>query len=295
MLSRLTVLFFLATLMGSFGASSKSKTASFEQVQPLFAKYCYNCHGDEKKKGDLSLQAFKSEADALKEEAVWEKVLQNVKTKEMPPENKPQPSDAERELIAQWIDSKVLNCDCSKSDPGRVTIRRLNRNEYNNTIRDLVGIDFQPAANFPTDDTGYGFDNIGDVLSLSPVLFEKYVAASAKIIDEAIVTHQHTNAFTAKFLGSDMKATGAGRALDTGGFKMEKEGRLHTSYFFPRSASYNVQIRAWGDQAGGEYPKLRIRLDEKIIKVFNVQATQSQPEKFELSLDIPSGNHDLAF
>src|SRR5690606_17835292 len=71
--------------------------------------------------------------------------------------------------------------------PGRVTIRRLNREEYNNTIRDLVGVDFDPAEGFPADDTGYGFDNIGDVLSLSPIMLEKYMNAAQRILDEAVV------------------------------------------------------------------------------------------------------------
>ena len=74
-----------------------------------------------------------------------------------------------------------------KPDPGRVTARRLNRVEYNNTVRDLLGVDFKPAADFPADDSGYGFDNIGDVLSLSPVLMEKYLAAAEKIARKAIV------------------------------------------------------------------------------------------------------------
>src|SRR5262249_27970295 len=73
-------------------------------------------------------------------------------------------------------------------DPGRVTIRRLNRNEYNNTIRDLLGVKFKPAEDFPTDDVGYGFDNIGDVLAMSPLLMEKYLNAAAKILDEVFRT-----------------------------------------------------------------------------------------------------------
>src|SRR5262249_19009088 len=85
-----------------------------------------------------------------------------------------------------WIDARFGAVDCTKQrDPGRVTIRRLNRAEYNNTIRDLVGIDFQPADDFPADDVGYGFDNIGDVLSLPPLLMEKYLAAAGRIVEKA--------------------------------------------------------------------------------------------------------------
>src|SRR5688572_9022348 len=106
----------------------------------------------------------------------------------MPPEKKPQPTPEERELITDWIQSEIFKCDCDHPDPGRVTIRRLNRAEYNNTIRDLVGVNFQPADDFPPDDSGYGFDNIGDVLTLPPVLLEKYLSAADRILDSAIVT-----------------------------------------------------------------------------------------------------------
>src|SRR5437763_392294 len=82
----------------------------------------------------------------------------------------------------------LASLDCTQSrEAGRVTLRRLNRAEYNNTIRDLVGVDFKPAADFPEDDVGYGFDNIGDVLSVSPLLLEKYLTAAESILDQAIV------------------------------------------------------------------------------------------------------------
>ena len=88
--------------------------------------------------------------------------------------------------MAAWIDALATKVDCGPArDPGRVTIRRLNRAEYNNTIRDLVGVDFQPADDFPSDDVGYGFDNIGDVLTMPPILMEKYLAAAEKIARQA--------------------------------------------------------------------------------------------------------------
>src|SRR6185503_5699074 len=100
---------------------------------------------------------------------------------EMPPRKIPQPTAAEVDGLRKWIFTEVLPYDASKPEPGRVTLRRLNRTEYNNTIRDLVGVSFQPADDFPADDIGYGFDNIGDVLTLPPILLEKYLAAAEKI------------------------------------------------------------------------------------------------------------------
>lgn len=117
-----------------------------------------------------------------------EAVKEAVSKKEMPPKNKPIPTDSERKSVIDWINDSFTRIDCGKEkDPGRPTVRRLNRSEYNNTIRDLVGINFQPADDFPTDDVGYGFDNIGDVLSMPPILLEKYMTAAEKILDKAIV------------------------------------------------------------------------------------------------------------
>ena len=101
----------------------------------------------------------------------------------------PQPTQAERDTITNWIDSQFDShrLRLNWRDPGHPTIRRLNRSEYNNTIRDLVGVNFQPAEDFPSDDVGYGFDNIGDVLSMPPILLEKYLSAADRILNEAIV------------------------------------------------------------------------------------------------------------
>ena len=162
--------------------------AAFQtQIKPLLSKYCLGCHG-EKKKGDLDLRVYTDEASVLRDRKTFAKVVKNLQAHEMPPEKKPQPTPEERELITAWIQSEIFKCDCDHPDPGRVTIRRLNRAEYNNTIRDLVGVNCQPADDFPADDSGYGFDNIGDVLSLPPVLLEKYLAAAQKILSKAIVT-----------------------------------------------------------------------------------------------------------
>ena len=119
-------------------------------------------------------------------------MAQRLRDHEMPPEDaKLQPTADERQQLLAWIDAGLAASDCGgQRDPGRVTIRRLNRNEYNNTIRDLLGVDFHPADDFPSDDVGYGFDNIGDVLALPPILLEKYLTAAEKITQRALGTDQ---------------------------------------------------------------------------------------------------------
>ena len=158
---------------------------------PVLEDHCYSCHGNGIKKGGLDLEALVAGHGGRDERAreEWFAVLRNIRSGMMPPAG-----DAERPTADQlrpvedWIKGDALGIDPADLDPGRVTLRRLNRVEYRNTIRDLVGVDFDTTAEFPPDDTGHGFDNIGDVLSLSPLLLEKYLAAAKAIIARAVPT-----------------------------------------------------------------------------------------------------------
>ncbi len=161
-----------------------------KDILPLLQKYCYNCHGKGRRKADLALDDFKNEADIFKQHEVWEKVAQNLVANEMPPRGNTiaKPTPTERELIVKWVQGTLAeHYRAARPDPGRVTVRRLNRQVYNNTMRDLADVDLRPADEFPDDDTGYGFDTIGDVLSISPLLMEKYLTAAEKVLDKAIV------------------------------------------------------------------------------------------------------------
>ena len=166
-----------------------SAKASFEKdILPILEDYCYHCHGEGKEKGGVSLEVFKTEKDIWKNYKVSEQVFKYVLTGEMPPKDrKKRPSREEQKLVADWIRHSLDDFyDNAPPDPGRVTVRRLNRNEYNNVIRDLMRLDFNPAKDFPPDDSGYGFDNIGDVLSVSPLLLEKYLSAAEEIAEQAV-------------------------------------------------------------------------------------------------------------
>jgi mono/diheme cytochrome c family protein len=157
------------------------------EVQPLFETYCFDCHGDRQRAG-LDLRRYPAAESVRTHRRLFEAVLQNLEGNLMPPANKPQPPPAARARAVAWLRHELFWVDCTQPDPGRVTLRRLNRTEYNHTLRDLTGVDLRPADDFPMDDIGYGFDNIGDVLSLSPVLFERYLAAAERVLDAAVVT-----------------------------------------------------------------------------------------------------------
>lgn len=163
-------------------AQASTDAAYVKQVRPLLETYCFDCHADAGAEADLQLQPFTTVAQVRDGRATWLKVLAQLRAQHMPPADSDQPTAEERKLLVEWIDRTVNTVDCSGPvSPGRVTLRRLNRHEYRNTVRDLLGIDFQPAEDFPADDVGYGFDNIGDVLSLPPLLMEKYLAAAEEI------------------------------------------------------------------------------------------------------------------
>jgi hypothetical protein len=169
------------------GSPQPATRPGFKQdVLPLLERYCTKCHGGMRPRAGVAFDRFKDEESAISNRTLWEKVTDNLRSGDMPPPAKPRPTPAELERLNTWLDAAVFRSDCKgPKDPGRVTIRRLNRAEYNNTIHDLVGISFQPANDFPADDVGYGFDNIGDVLSMPPLLMEKYLAAAEKIVEKA--------------------------------------------------------------------------------------------------------------
>jgi hypothetical protein len=143
-------------------------------VKPFLSEFCFGCHGNKgEAKNGLNLQSFESAGTLIDQRNHWEDVVGMLKRGEMPPMEEEQPEDAKRRAVAGWLERELARIDrVTPPDPGRVTARRLNRAEYNNTVRELLGVNLRPADDFPQDDAGYGFDNIADVLSLSPVLME---------------------------------------------------------------------------------------------------------------------------
>ena len=279
------------------GAASgaSAKPLSYEkQVLPLLEKYCYSCHGGGKKKGDLALDAYKDPASAVSDPKTWEKVMQNLGSHVMPPDNKPQPSATERDLIVRWVETHVFHCDCDHPDPGRVTLRRLNRAEYNNTIHDLVGVDFQPADDFPADDSGYGFDNIGDVLSVPPVLIEKYLAAAEKILDAAIITAEEQKPQTRRFDAAGLDGSAPGEDVDVGARRLGREGDIFVRHKFPRDGEYVLRVSAYGEQAGPEPPKMTLRLGQEDLKTFEVPVTAGNSKVYEVRAKVSAGTNRFA-
>jgi len=158
-----------------------------KDIKPVLEQYCYGCHGDGESKGGITLDGFKTEAE-VRDHKLWLRVLKNTRSHIMPPADEEELPPEEIEKLATWIKRDAFGLDPARPDPGRVTVRRLNRVDYRNTIKELVGVDFDTLKEFPADDTGHGFDNIGDVLTISPMLLEKYLDAAQAIISGAVPT-----------------------------------------------------------------------------------------------------------
>jgi hypothetical protein len=186
-LLRLGVLGSALLLASSASGAAPDAARTFqEQVLPLLKSYCYDCHGGGAKEGNLALDSVAANRELLESPDVWWKVLKNLRAGLMPPADEERPKPEEIERIAQWIKFDVFRIRPDDVDPGRASVRRLNRREYGNTVRELMGADFDAAVVFPADDSGHGFDNVGDALSFSPLLLEKYLRAAQTIVDQAV-------------------------------------------------------------------------------------------------------------
>jgi hypothetical protein len=264
-------------------------------VLPFLAKHCTRCHGGAKPKGGLDLAAIKDESAAKTRKKTWERVREYVEGGLMPPEDRPQPGRDEIGALAQWIKLATKQDQCGRTvDPGRVTIRRLNRAEYNNTIRDLIGVDFRPADDFPSDDVGYGFDNIGDVLSMPPILMEKYLAAAEAISEEAIIVASSKGGQTKTYTSETMGSGGGGSPRDDGTLVLTSESEVSVAHPFPRNGHYVIHIRASGDQAGPDPVKMAVRIDGKDLKTFPVTAPAGKFQDFQFKQNLKGGPRRLS-
>ncbi|MCH8293121.1 DUF1592 domain-containing protein [Candidatus Poribacteria bacterium] len=168
---------------------SAEDTPGFAQSgMPFLQQYCLGCHSGEQPPAELALDLFVDNASLIKHRQVWDRVLEVLIAGQMPPPDSDQPSVAE---VGAFTDDVLAIFDHAdrnaKPHPGRVTVRRLNRTEYKNTVHELLDIDFDPTESFPADDIGHGFDNIGDVLTLSPLLMERYLDAAEAIAHRVIL------------------------------------------------------------------------------------------------------------
>jgi hypothetical protein len=285
-----------ALALPAAAAESKTQVRNRElqgEIGPLLTKYCVECHGKNEPQADFGISGVETMEQMLGDRKRWLTALAKVQAGEMPPEDaKSRPTEGERKRLAAWLDDALNNLDCAGSpDPGRVTLRRLNRREYRNTIRDLVGIDYELAMDFPGDDSGYGFDNIGDVLTMPPVLLEKYLDAAEQIATRAIDASGGKTEFDRMVEGQEL--AGDGSKHGDAHRILTSEGEAHDRFHLPKSGKYAIYVAASGEQAGDEQVRMAVRADGKEIGKMEVRARASQPQEYVVRAELEAGERRI--
>ena len=262
-------------------------TAGFDaNVKPILKNTCSGCHNASLSSGGVNLLPYLDPTTLSNDRASWEKILQKVESGEMPPKGIPKP--AKLPAMIEYLRGEFEKADAAmKPDPGRVTAKRLNRNEYRNTIRDLLAVDFRAEKELPTDDSGYGFDNIADVLSTSPILMEKYLNAAETIASRAMGADplpkkpiESTADFKSKTL----------RRLDY--------STVETSHRVDFDGEYTVRFGFPGERGADAKPvKMGFYMDGELVNTIDVETKPSKLVYFnpfsdgEMRVYLPEGDH----
>ena len=290
---------FVSTLGTSTGTDWTKLNEEYEKkIQPLIVKYCSGCHSGAEAESGLAFNNFADAKSVFRQRRVWEKVAVRIDIEDMPPADSPQPSPAERKTLTSWIQSTLNDIDCGKTpNPGSVTLRRINRYEYRNSIRDLFNIDYEPALGFPGDDVGYGFDNIADVLTLPPLLMDKYLTAAEEISRKVIIASSSGPVYNSPRKISQLTADSGGK-FEGDRFVFSSNGKAPFEEQAPWTGRYTLELGMAGSAAEGRYPKVVISVDGKKVEELTVKTdTPNNPEAFKIPLKLRAGKRllEIAF
>mgnify|MGYP001606195429 CR=1 FL=1 len=289
-----------------------------QKLRPFIAKNCFVCHGAEREEGDLNLQTFDKLSALSEHREDWKHFAQMIETGDMPPSDLPaksippggvpNPTAEERQAAVAWIRAEFARADDAIQPlAGRVTARRMNKVEYNNTIQDLLGIKLWPADDFPQDDASHGFDNIADSLSMSPVLMEKYMLAAERAARAAVYGPELLHPATKKLEQVErdvLNRTEVPKEYDVTGLNNDRS--LHAMHRFPVDGEYLFRVTARGFRPLGSNPlELGLWLDGKLVKELQVDPKEDGPSLLggrqdlfgkpqEYRMFVPAGDHWVA-
>jgi hypothetical protein len=270
------------------GHAQQAAAPSFDHdVRPVLDEVCSRCHNEKKANAGLNLAAFMDPTTLASKRDTWELIVDKLKSGDMPPADEEPLSAPERNAMVAFAEAEFARADRElKPDPGHVPTHRLTRVEYANTIRDLLGVDFRATDEFPPDDSGYGFDNIGDVLTVSPALMQRYLAAAEKIAARAVG-------------GGPLPAPGVftrrSRARKTA------DGTIELKDILEYDADYTIRVGVQGHRGADDPPvTMAISVDGKPVKTVTVpvqlnavnkQGGGTQRAVYEARVFLPSNEH----
>jgi catechol 2,3-dioxygenase-like lactoylglutathione lyase family enzyme len=261
------------------GASPAQAAAGPAAHQALVGKYCVSCHNERTRTADLALDAVNL-ANVPNDAAVWEKVIKKVRSGAMPPQGMPQPDVTGRTALVSYLETALDRHAAANPNPGRPALHRLNRVEYQNVIRDLLALEVDAASLLPADDSSFGFDNVADVLGVSPVLLERYIAAAEKISAMAVGDSSIPPTDKTHRVRFDLTQTGhiEGLPLGTRGGTLIRDT-------FPLDGEYVIKPRLWrtnvGFIRGLAFPhQVEISVDGERVHLVTI----GTPEDYQTSL-----------
>lgn len=286
--------FILCTLLAvSAGAAQTAHSSGDpEAAQKLVTRYCFACHNSKLKSGDVTIEGLKA-TDVPADADTWEKILRKVRTGEMPPPKLPRPDAAAAGKFVDWLEGELDSYALKSPNPGAPAIHRLNRAEYSNAIRDLLALEMDHGATLPADDSGYGFDNIGDVLTVSPLLMEKYMSSARRVARLAVGTVR----FPKTAAVERYNASGA-YGSETGDLPLNVRGGIQVRRHFPVDAEYSLLVRVRGTPlAGAPPPRLDLRVDGKRIQIWDAlidaEESNQSSRNFEIKVPLSAGLHTI--
>lgn len=253
------------------------------RIQPFINATCYECHDSATRKGDFALDHLSLPVPGGESREAWERVLRHVTNNLMPPADATQPAPAKRAEFVAWLDRTLHPVDPDNPDPGRVVIRRLNREEYKNTVQDLFGVTFNPAESFPDDDSGYGFDHIASVLSVSPLLFERYLAAAEQVAAAVIPDPAPPPRIFAAPPEAWTGSNSAGEAT------LYSNTALTWKTTVPATGRYRLRLSVAEDRMGDEPARFAVRIDGKTLQELPANGSRRRPRNHVVELSLPAG------
>ena len=266
-----------AVCCGAAVGNVRAQSASPHRA--MLDQYCVTCHNERLLTGGLALDVADIH-DVRENPELWEKVLQKLSTRTMPPKGRPRPDATLYQAAVSYLVTSLDATAAAAPNAGRPAVHRLNRAEYTNAIRDVLGLEVDGRALLPADESGYGFDNIGDVLSVSPGLLERYILAAAKISRQAVGDPTLRPA-TALYKTSPLMLQDNRASED---LPFGSRGGHAVWHHFPLDAEYILRVRT-GRGRGGPH-KLDLRLDRERVELFEVGGSR---EPTEVRLSIKAG------
>jgi hypothetical protein len=253
------------------------------EVKPFLKSNCVMCHRAGTLSGGLDLNRFLGlqASAALADRAQWERISEKLESGQMPPKGLPRPPAERVAAVRAWVEGEYARLDSTaKPNPGRVTARRLNRYEYNNTVLDLLGVDFHPADEFPSDDSGYGFDNIGDVLTVSPALMQKYLRAAETIAGTVTAVEQRkVKPTVVRYLAERI-----------GQFPRMREEVIHK---FAGDGEYSLRSTWYQKLPNGTPIEGKFYLDGQQVADLKLICSEEMDRAFMTQILVPAGPHKV--